>query len=249
MKDSFVLYASQHEAIKELSLTQKGLLLDVLFLYATQDIIPDVEDKEVRIAFNFIRQQIDKDSKKYSEKCEKNKKIALEREERRRKAREEYKRTRTYTNVTYNDNDNDNDNEPTNVGDNKEKTTNVVKKKGTSSRFVAPTVDEVRVYCKERGNYVSPGAFIDFYESKGWKVGSSPMKDWKAAVRTWERKDGRSPKKDTPSGTILGVGEWIDEQGDRRYGSGKYTVPMTAPPRPAGDCYWDAGTLNWVSGV
>ncbi len=247
MKDSFVLYASQYEAIKELTLSQKGLLLDVIFQYTTKGIIPDVDDKEVRLAFNFIRQQLDKDSKKYSEKCEKNKKIAIEREERRRKAREEYKRARSYTNVT--DNDNDNDNEPTNVGDNKEKTTNVVKKKGTSSRFVAPSVDEVGAYCKERGNYINPEAFVDFYESKGWKVGSSPMKDWKAAIRTWERKDGRASKKNTPSGTILGVGEWVDEHGERRYGTGKYTVPMGAPPRPAEDCYWDAGTSNWVSGV
>ena len=49
-----------------------------------------------------------------------------------------------------------------------------------------PTVEEVRAYCSERGNGVDPQAFVDFYESKGWLVGKSPMKDWKAAVRTWE---------------------------------------------------------------
>ena len=49
-----------------------------------------------------------------------------------------------------------------------------------------PTVEEVRAYCSERGNGVDPQAFVDFYESKGWVVGKSPMKDWKAAVRTWE---------------------------------------------------------------
>ena len=50
-----------------------------------------------------------------------------------------------------------------------------------------PTIDEVRAYCQERRNHVDPEAFIDFYQSKGWKVGKSPMVDWKAAVRTWER--------------------------------------------------------------
>lgn len=49
-----------------------------------------------------------------------------------------------------------------------------------------PTVEEVTAYCSERGNSVDPQAFVDFYESKGWLVGKSPMKDWKAAVRTWE---------------------------------------------------------------
>lgn len=56
-------------------------------------------------------------------------------------------------------------------------------------RFVKPTADEVRAYCAERGNRVDAQAFVDFYAAKGWKVGSSPMKDWKAAVRTWEKRD------------------------------------------------------------
>lgn len=52
--------------------------------------------------------------------------------------------------------------------------------------FVPPTVEEVRAYCTERGNNVNPQSFIDFYTSKGWKVGNQPMRDWKACVRTWE---------------------------------------------------------------
>lgn len=53
--------------------------------------------------------------------------------------------------------------------------------------FTPPTVEEVRTYCMERGNLVDPEQFVDFYTSKGWKVGNQRMKDWKAAVRTWER--------------------------------------------------------------
>lgn len=56
-----------------------------------------------------------------------------------------------------------------------------------ASRFVKPTVEEVRAYCRERGNDIDPAEFVDFYASKGWMVGSSPMKDWRACVRTWER--------------------------------------------------------------
>lgn len=56
-------------------------------------------------------------------------------------------------------------------------------------RFKPPTVDEVREYCLERRNAVNPERFVDFYSSKGWKVGNQPMKDWKACVRTWEQRD------------------------------------------------------------
>jgi len=61
-------------------------------------------------------------------------------------------------------------------------------------RFVPPTIDEVKAYCEERNNSIDAEYFIDFYESKGWKVGNQPMKDWKAAVRTWEKgeKNGRN---------------------------------------------------------
>ena len=52
-----------------------------------------------------------------------------------------------------------------------------------------PTLEDVKAYCQERGNRVDPERFIDYYTANGWKVGKNPMKDWKAAVRTWERQD------------------------------------------------------------
>lgn len=55
--------------------------------------------------------------------------------------------------------------------------------------FVKPNVEEIESYCKERNNSVDAQQFFDYYESKGWKVGKSPMKDWKASVRTWEKND------------------------------------------------------------
>ena len=61
-----------------------------------------------------------------------------------------------------------------------------------AARFVPPTVDEVAVYCQERGNDVDPERFVDFYACKGWCVGKNPMKDWKAAVRTWEKRGNYS---------------------------------------------------------
>lgn len=62
--------------------------------------------------------------------------------------------------------------------------------KSVQRKFVPPKLEEVEDYCRERGNAVDASRFMDYYESVGWKVGKQSMKDWKAAVRTWERRDG-----------------------------------------------------------
>lgn len=61
-------------------------------------------------------------------------------------------------------------------------------KKESSTRFNPPAVEEVAGYCAERRNNVDAQAWWDFYQSKGWMVGKNKMKDWKAAVRTWEQR-------------------------------------------------------------
>lgn len=61
-------------------------------------------------------------------------------------------------------------------------------------RFSPPSLEEVAAYCLDRGNRVDPQHFIDFYTSKGWKVGNQGMKDWKACVRTWEQRDRTTPQ-------------------------------------------------------
>ena len=72
---------------------------------------------------------------------------------------------------------------------------NINKKGGKPQRvFVPPTLEEVSVYCKERNNGIDAQAFIDFYSSKGWMIGKNKMKDWKAAVRTWERRGTKQSK-------------------------------------------------------
>lgn len=68
-------------------------------------------------------------------------------------------------------------------------------------RFSKPTVEEVAAYCQERNNNVDPQRFWNFYEAKGWKIGKSPMKDWKACVRTWEKDEQSKPPKKGASAT------------------------------------------------
>lgn len=57
-------------------------------------------------------------------------------------------------------------------------------------RFIPPSTEEVIKYCMERGNSVNPHAFLDFYQAKNWMIGKNKMKDWRAAIRTWEQRDG-----------------------------------------------------------
>ena len=80
-----------------------------------------------------------------------------------------------------------------NVQDNN---TSINKRKYIKEKFKKPTLEEVKTYCKERNNNVSPTDFIDYYESIGWVRGKTPIKDWKACVRTWEK--NAKPKIEEP---------------------------------------------------
>lgn len=57
------------------------------------------------------------------------------------------------------------------------------------TKFQKPTLEEIQNYCRERGNSVDAVRFFDYYTANGWRVGKNPMKDWTAAVRTWEKND------------------------------------------------------------
>ena len=71
---------------------------------------------------------------------------------------------------------------------------NSLYKKG-SSRFQKPTIEEIRQYCLEKGYNVDAEQFFNFYESKGWVVGKSPMKNWRAAVSTWNKREKEIPRR------------------------------------------------------
>lgn len=97
--------------------------------------------------------------------------------------------------INENINDNDNDNEDSStyrqrivetvpITDNSEK----VKKIRPIKKFIKPTIEEIKTYCDERNNNIDAELFFNHYESNGWMVGKNPMKDWKASVHTWEKK-------------------------------------------------------------
>lgn len=84
-------------------------------------------------------------------------------------------------------------------------------KKTGRAIFTPPTVEEVRSYCAERMNNVDAERFVDYYTANGWKVGKNPMKDWRAAIRTWER---TSPKTTDPPDRYRQIRQLMEETPD-----------------------------------
>ena len=87
--------------------------------------------------------------------------------------------------------------------------------KEKEKRFTPPTVDEVRTYCQEKGYSVDAETFVNFYASKGWKVGTTPMKNWKACLVTWSKRDNRaSPPAKKVVAQEYSQRDYSDEQSD-----------------------------------
>ena len=82
-------------------------------------------------------------------------------------------------------------------------------------RFEKPSISDIKQYCMERNNNIDANQFYDYYESNGWKVGKNSMKDWKAAVRTWERSEYRKPtvKKNSKEDAINVVNNLMNKLG------------------------------------
>lgn len=219
-KKSFVMYGSWSSAIEKMSNEQAGQLLKAI--YALQDDEnAEPEDPSVSFVFEIIKDKLFEDAKEWE-------KAKQRRSESGKKGMEkrwsEDKRTITNDNtVITNDNSvitpitNDNTvtesitpitvsvsgsvsvSDSVSVNESPSETKREKQAKEKRKRFSAPSVDEVRDYCRERGNSIDAETFVDFYASKGWKVGSSPMKDWQSAIRTWEKRECRASPQEKPA--------------------------------------------------
>lgn len=94
-------------------------------------------------------------------------------------------------------------------------------KSSKAKRFTPPALEEVKAYCNERANNVDAQHFIDYYTSNGWLVGKNKMKDWKAAIRTWERNGYSTKKQSKPNTTAQELddfynmaNEWAESEGE-----------------------------------
>lgn len=186
-KETFIMHADAWRTVQKLNREQRGDLLSALMLYQLGEELPAM-DLATELAFTFMASQMDKDNEKYAEIVEKRREAGRKSAEKRNTSQQ------VLTRVNHNDNDNDNDNVNDNdvVINNNNNSVCVPAKAVTTPKRVAfkkPTVEDVRAYCQERNNTVDPERFVDYYESNGWKVGRNSMRDWRAAVRTWERSD------------------------------------------------------------
>lgn len=195
MKNSFVMYTDYMEQVSMLSREQRGDLFTAIMAYASNTELPNM-DGVTMMAFCFIRSQMDRDRSKYQETIEKRREAGKQggrpkangSDEKAKKANgfsEKQTEAKKADNVNVNENEDEDEKE-------KKKGTNVPKEK---SRFVPPSVENVTEYCRENDyRYVDANHFVDFYISKNWYVGKNKMKDWKAAVRNWQRQESAKHK-------------------------------------------------------
>ena len=173
-------YHSWMPAMSALSDAECGRLFRCALKYSATGEETDLPGNE-RFAWSLIKPQIDMDNAKYNGKIDNLRKAGRTSAD---------KRQQMSTNVSKCSKEKEKENEVEKEKENE----NVSKAKARA--FTPPTLDEIRTYCTERGNRVDPERFLDYYTANGWRVGKNPMKDWKAAVRTWERSDhdkGRNP--------------------------------------------------------
>ena len=168
--------------LKELSMAERGRLFTSMLQYSIDGTEPALGGNE-RYIWPAAKQMIDDDAAAYQKMVEQRREAGRTSANERQRALtsvNESQRNQQYINPTIDINP---------------YIKETLSKEREKKRFVPPSLDEVTAYCTERHNTVDPEGFIAFYTSNGWKVGKNPMKDWKAAVRSWEQRDKRPAKK------------------------------------------------------
>lgn len=193
-KKSFLIYLDYEEQFNLLTDEQIGQLMRAIMEYEKTGNEP-VLDGMLKMAFSFIKTQLDRDREKYNKKCEKNKQNGAK-GGRPKKKQEDNKKPNGFNKSEGlkqkpKKADKEDEEDKEDDKDNEEE----LKKKNKKKKFQKPTVEEIQNYCYERKNNVNVQQFYNYYESNGWKVGKNPMKDWQATIRTWEQRNKSNTKK------------------------------------------------------
>jgi hypothetical protein len=179
-RKSFIIHADSLDILDQLTDEQAGKLFKAISYYQKTGEISQV-DQLVKIAITPFINQFKRDEEKYLNIVERNK-INI--------SKRWSKDTTGKTGIPKDTKNTDNDSKSDNDSDSKNK------KDSKNKNFTPPTLEEVKNYCQERKNNVNAKKWFDFYSAKGWKIGKNSMKDWKAAVRTWE--EDTSPTNQDP---------------------------------------------------
>ena len=206
-RDSFIMYTSFYEPVKDFSDEQLGQLFRAIFANRREEESEcHLTDAAVKIAFRFIANQFAVDDSKY-EKTYAQRIKAAEASVNARK--------RSLTSVNLNENVNENDNVNVNVIKEKDKEKVAVAplapKSSSIKRFIKPTLLELQQYCQEARLNINCDAFLDYYEANGWKVGRDSMKDWRAAARNWARRQVPE-KRSNIVDNIHNIGDFSNER-------------------------------------
>ena len=201
MCDFFVVYSEHLENVCDLSDEQAGQILKALLADAKTGDAEPPEDLAARMVFRMMKAQADRSRENYERKVESARKSAEARWSKRGEMRTDAnacERIETHMQNDAEDMQTDADeciNKHKHKQIEKENSSNEEKKK---TRFIPPTLEEVRTYINEHGYRVDAERFIDFYTSNGWRVGKNPMKDWRACIRgTWAKRE--PPSKSPPN--------------------------------------------------
>ena len=170
-------YHSYLDSMEPLGDAERGRLFTACLLYSKTGEVMELRGNE-RFVFPTMRSQIDRDKAAYEAKCEKNRANGKKAGE--RTAPNDSERYRTLPNA------------PQGKGKGEGKGEGKGIEIGAAPRFSRPSLEDVTAYCRERGNGVDAQRFIDYYTANGWRVGKQPMKDWRAAIRTWEGREKKS---------------------------------------------------------
>ena len=206
-REFFCAYHSYLQSMRKLTDEECGRLFRALLTYSITGEETELEGRE-EIVFDIFSQQIDRDKESYDKACQQNRKNRASVAGRQQPSTTDDDRQRPSTTDDEMTQEEEKDKEEykeeyKDKGKDEEEGGDAPPTPPKRTRFSPPTVDEVDKYCQERGNGVNAQHFVDFYAAKGWKVGSQPMKDWRAAVRTWEQRDDRTrlalyPPRPTP---------------------------------------------------
>ena len=182
-------WTSFRQVMSPLSDDEKGRLFDAMLLYAETGEEPSDFKGNERFLWQVAKQDIDRTSQKCEALKANASKGGLAKSKNRQMMPDDSKSCQTVANDS-----NDQQIEADSAHKSNIKKSNIKK---NNNKFIPPTREEVAEYCKERKNNVDADRFVDYYTAKGWLVGKTPMKDWKAAVRTWEKTETSPTKKVT----------------------------------------------------
>ena len=203
-RKSFLVFCDRLKELEMLSDDECGKLFKALMRYVSTGEEFETNVLHLKLMFSVFKSQIDSNDEKY---------------QKRKEANAEYYKKRKIKTISENSENSENSGSDTDtvtdtvtdtgiitiINDSNNKNKNYIdggckgedklpRTPTNSTRFAKPTVEDIKTYCQERKNGINAEKFYDYYESNGWKVGKNPMKNWKAAVRTWERSNYSTEK-------------------------------------------------------